>query len=520
MRVWAYDDISPLGPLTETYHTFIQRGTDHGDRWVIYPAQHYFLLALAYGPYILFLMLTGQFSLAGAEFPYGFKDPIAAFRVLAVIARVVSVLMAGGIIVAAYRIGRLFWNGRAGAFAALCLLVQYPMVYYSKTACLEIPYLFWTSWALVMAAEISAHGLTRKRVAALAALAACAVATKDQAAGMFLLLPVFLWVLWRRQRQQFPDRWWKLGIVFVTCAGLTYAVGSGLAFDPTRYFRHLQWTLTAHRPETMEFLTWNPPEAHHGAGIAAVGSIALWSAGSVVRVLGILPAGLSILGLYLRIRSGCRSVWLAAAAASYWWAFLVPTAFTMGYVFQRYLIPVNFIAALFAGYGLARVVSRLSERRWAASILIALALGPSLWVSLDLLTHLWHDSRYEAERWFSRNAAGGDRVAPAHSVNALPRLPRSLKITQIPPGPAALKYLESSRPEFVTVIPDWTTSPGMLHSRMYPRELFAKLADGSLGYSQVANFDCGFGGGLPLLDYPSVSPPVTIYRRTVAAFEH
>jgi hypothetical protein len=71
----------------------------------------------------------------------------------------------------------------------------------------------------------------------------------------------------------------------------------------------------------------------------------------------------------------------------------------------------------------------------------------------------------------------------------------------------------TQQPEFVSVIPDWSSVPGSAHSRAYPRELFEQLDGGSLGYALAAQFDSGFWSARPLLDYPAVSPPVRIYRR-------
>jgi hypothetical protein len=507
VQPWAYDDLAPLAPLTEAYHTFIKGASD---RWLVYPLQHHFTLAAAYAPYMAWLWLTGGFSFGQADYPYGFREPVTAFRVLTVVARLITLAMAIGLVLGIYRIGALLWDRQAGVFGALATMLQYPLFYYSKTACLEIPYLFWTAWALVIAARIWVYGVTIRRVVILGVLMACAVATKDQAAGMFVFLPAILGAAYVRDRDRLRCRLWQLGGSFFASAAVAYALGSGLALDPERYLNHLDWVLRRHT--TVEWHAWNPPEAYVGPGSTGVARLGRQTAKAAIDVLGPVLAGLSFLGLGIAVRNRERGLWLLAAAAGYWIAFLFPRAHSQGYVFGRYLLPVLVVAALFAGRGLALFVRRT---RWRTLHFVAagLAFFPPAQVSLDLLSHMRHDARYEAEKWLALRLQPGDRIAAAHSLNALPRLPREARVLPIPTGKDALVYLETTSPEFVSVIPDWTSSPGMPYSRAYPRLLFERLADGSLGYTLAASFDCGFWSGPPRLDYPSVSPPVRIYQR-------
>lgn len=513
VRLWAYDDISPLPVLTEIYHTLVERSAD---RWLAYPLQHYFTLGLFYAPYLGWLAMTGEIATPTPSFPYGLRDPLTALRVLTIIARIVSILMAAGIVLAAYRLGKLLWDERTAVFAATATLVQYPFYYYSKTACLDVPYVFWWSWSLVIAIDVLIRGLTTWRTIGLALCAASAAATKDQAAGLFLFLPFFLAVVWRRHRVSSPGKVARFVGLF-TLSGLTaYSLGSGLALDPERYVAHVKFLFFRDTTPGAEFLQWNPPEAKYPRGLQAIPQLVHWTAGQLSRSLGRLLASFSLLGLIAAALRGHRSLWLVASVGGYWLAFIV--YLSHGYRFGRYLIPVSFVLGIFGAFGLTLLAQLHWPARWLRAVppaVAGLAFLLPAHRSVDLLRHLRHDSRYDAERWFAKNAVPGDRVAALHSVNALPRLPREITIVTPPTGDAGSHYVYAFKPEFVTVIPDWTSSLGMPHSRMYPRELFAKLEDGSLGYAQVASFDCGFSGGLPLLDYPSVSPPVTIYRRIV-----
>ena len=89
-------------------------------------------------------------------------------------------------------------------------------------------------------------------------------------------------------------------------------------------------------------------------------------------------------------------------------------------------------------------------------------------------------------------------------------------MSQAEPGRAILAHLAESGPEYLLLIPDWTSAPGADHSGECPAAVRAALSGGSQGYRQVAVFSTP---GLlpaalrPRLDHPSVSPPVTIFAR-------
>ncbi len=504
VRVWAYDDLSPLPALTEVYHTFVRPAPD---RWLAYPPLHHYLLVAAYAPYLGWLALTGQFAHPSPVFPYGLKDPVTAFRRLALIARLVSILMAGGIVVAVYRIGVRVWDRGPALWSSLIVLTAYPMFYYSKTACLEVPYLFWVSLATLVYARILSDGPDVRRMAFLGVFAALASATKDQAAALFLLLPIPLALEHWRSRRREGGRW-QAAAALVAAGGFTYAFASGMVFDLERYVAHVRWILRREGMLSEQFVSWYPESIWFSPTFAGM----IRKVGALVdaqtRFLGpLLIAGASM-ALIQTARREPAKLWLAFPALSYLVTFLM----AIGHFQLRYGMPVMLFFALFAGRGLAWLRQRLRTGP-AFGLTALIVFAWPVHSSARLLSEMLHDTRLEAERWLRAQAAPGDRVAAAHEINALPRLPRGVVILRLPPGPAALIHLRAKQPEFVSVIPDWSSEPGTVRSRAYPRELFERLDDGSLGYRLAADFDSGFWPARPLLDYPAVSPPVRIYRR-------
>src|SRR4051794_17453916 len=93
----ATDEILPLEGLAEMHSTFI---VSKPDRNYGYPWFHYFETAVVQAPYLAYAKLTGALSSPSPEFPFGFRDPVKALRWLTWLGRLLSVLMAAGIVVA------------------------------------------------------------------------------------------------------------------------------------------------------------------------------------------------------------------------------------------------------------------------------------------------------------------------------------------------------------------------------------------------------------------------------------
>jgi hypothetical protein len=79
------------------------------------------------------------------------------------------------------------------------------------------------------------------------------------------------------------------------------------------------------------------------------------------------------------------------------------------------------------------------------------------------------------------------------------------------------KRWAKSPPEFVIVIPDWTSTPDMERSSDCPPEIFRELVDGTADYGLAEYIPArGLFSGIlarPRLDSQSVSPPVRIFER-------
>jgi hypothetical protein len=149
-------------------------------------------------------------------------------------------------------------------------------------------------------------------------------------------------------------------------------------------------------------------------------------------------------------------------------------------------------------------------------------------IGVDLTYAQVRDTRYTAGRWLAAHAQSGDNVEYFGVKDTMPPMAASIKSRRIMGrerwagefghGPAVLEYLAARGPEFLVVIPDWTSPPGMERSADCPPEVFDALLEGRVGYRLVAYFPTP--SLLPAamrrepLDNPSVAPPVRIFART------
>lgn len=492
---WAYDDLSPLPALTETYHTFVHDTPDH---WVAYPLLHYLTLALVYSPYLAWLFATGQWRQPSAVYPYGFADPVTALQVLTVIARLVSIAMAAGIVAIAYRAASMLWDRRTGLIAAAVVFAPYPMFYYSKTANLEIPYLFWSALGILAFIAMMVKGPSAVRAGWLGACAGLAAAAKDQAAGLFLLTPLYFLPWNRKLWPAVKPVWRSLALAFVVAGAVTYALGSGAALGPRRYFDHLHFLFIGDKANA-------PFNDLYPATLAGILALLARIPVTIAWWFGPLLAVACVFGLIKtnrRIAAG-----LLLPAAGYTVIFLLP----LHYFKARHTLPVEFILGLFAAHGIALLL-RNATPRWTAAAVVATLAWP-LFLSGDLIYQMTNDSRNEAGKWLAANMTPRSRIADCGGLRKMPHLRADVQIIELRDGAAAFDDLQRFKPEYVEVTPDWTGRDGFEFSRACPQSLYNRLASGDLGYRLSASFKTPSLVKRQMMDYPTVNPQVFIYRR-------
>jgi dolichyl-phosphate-mannose-protein mannosyltransferase len=378
--------------------------------------------------------------------------------------RLLSLAFALGTLLAVYRCGREAEGEWAGVLAAAVLGLSVPFVYYAKMANLDLPYLFW--FALSLAFFLRA--LREARPADFAAFglsAAFAVATKDQAFALYVFtVPVLVWEIQERRRGDgaggslLADR-----RLLLLAAGLAaYLLLSGLAFDPAGWTDHVRLIVG---PASTSFRMF-------GAGAGGRLELLWQTARHLLFVMGgpALAAAGAGLVLALGDRSRHRPL-LATLAAPV--SYVVFFLLVVLYVYDRFLLPVALVLALFAGLALARLAR---GGGWPARAVVAavIAYGLARSVSVDLL--LAADSRTVVEAWLRHEVGDGPLVAAVGPLEYLPRLD-GLRWRRL--GPSVQRLIQV-RPDVVIVNADYARRAD---DGTGEKAFYDALDDGSLGYA-------------------------------------
>jgi Dolichyl-phosphate-mannose-protein mannosyltransferase len=481
---WAIDSIAPIGPLS-----YAERMLYGGQWWSKYPPLHFTILALAYAPYVAFLALTGGIEAGVGHYPYGLGKPEISLPLFVLMARTVSAVMGAGAAAVAYTVASEVARTRVAGLVAGILFAASPLtVYYAHTANLDMPYMFWSSLALLCLVR-AARGGGRRTYVLLGAFTAAAIATKDQAYGLFLLMPVPLVWLRLRDRGWRPLRDGRL-LAGLAAALVVYLLAANVLIDPRGWLAHVRFiTGEGSRPYQMF------PRSL--AGTAALcretGHLVLQACGIGTVVLGGagVPWGLR--------RRPLAAALLVLAAGSYLLTFLG----AIFYVLPRFVLPIVFVLAIFAGIGAAWAWERWpGPPRLVLLGLIAYAAGTGAVMNLGLL----RDTRYAAEEWMAYNLPSGTMVGLDGPAAYLPRLPpgvRSVKVEMTSQGPVA-----RPRPEFLVLSDAYYRR----YLRREPlRAMVERLLAGELDYAPVATFYDAHPRVTGMI--PGLSPRIVILRR-------
>jgi dolichyl-phosphate-mannose-protein mannosyltransferase len=442
---WAPDELTPAAVLEGLGQRF-------ANGWhAKYPPFHHAVLAAAYAPWL-------------SRAPDARRHHLL-FRA----GRVVSVLMAAGVVVLVYLCGRELFDHLPALFAALVAGLSAPFSYYAKLANLEAPYLFWFSAALLAYLRLL-QGHRLRHYVAFAACAAAAIATKDQAYGLFVFTaPFMIWALHRHRRSTGAPRsvWATLGDGRLLAAALTAAFGlmvlDNIWLNPGGFAAHVDLIMGSASRDFRMF-------ERSPAGLAA---LAAASVRALVFTLGWPAAGAAATGLVLALARRRENRLLLAAlvpALSYWLGFVAVVL----YLYDRFVLPIAVVLALFAGKALSTALARRGSAvlpiTAAAAVLAASGLRA---LSVDVL--LARDSRYAVEDWLRRHAPPPAVVALVGPLEYLPRVD-GLRWRRLGPS---LDRLRGVDPDVVVVNADFARRAADGGS---DAELYHALAGGQAGY--------------------------------------
>lgn len=478
---WDVDGIAPLQPLVAAKRMLVDDWWNSG-YYNKFPMGHFFVLMAAYAPYLGWLWLTGGLANPTEVYPFGFADPETALTVLSLIARSIAALMGVGIVVLVYLTARRLAGRRAALFAGLTVAFSPAFIFYAHTGNVDTPSLFWSALGLYAFGRLVAGECALGTYVLLGAATGMAAATKEQALGLFLLVPLSVLVL--HAGHQGVQGW--PGWAAVRAAGdrkllaglaaslVVFAAATHLVFNWDGNMLRLQWRLFHVHPT---YGTDYPRNIRFDDPVEGLGQIAT-STLDVMNPVLFAAAIAGVVVLPLRHRWARH---LAVPLASY---VLLVVAMLDSFR-ARFVMPAALVLALFAGAALAQVWEAAMRRSRALAVPFALLGIYAFAYGAEVDYLLLRDARYDAEAWLDRAAPPGATVeayaAPVYS----PRFPPDVEVAYRELTAEDLQGLAARAPDYLVL-------SSVHYSRAVPgteeAALLERLLRGDFGYRPVRVF--------------------------------
>lgn len=440
-NLWAQDELEPIDVLIG-----LREGFSSG--WHMkYPPLHVYFLAVLYLPTLGFVesgLLESGEPAVGMTF-------VAMNRAL-------TVVMSLGTTALVYVCGRTVTSRRGAVLGALVWILVLPLTYYAKLANLDVPYTFWFALSLIGYVRGATRGAVRDFVL-FGASAAAAVATKDQAYGLYLLPALHL--AWTRYRTlaAAPDG----SALARTLRDRALLSGSAAAVAVFALAHNLPFNWTGFKDHVAIITGGASADYRQVESLSAGGQLWLlrrtieqmaWS----MSVPGLLVACAGAIAA-IRRRTGERQLlMLLVPAISYYLTFIA----VVGYVYDRFLLPVCAILAIFAGQWIDRIW-RVPGARWKTAAVVALFVYMT-WRTASIDVLMAADRRYEAEAWMRANLPPGALVGVLEWRQMLPDL-GGFRVLTLPNPPDAA---DRARPDTLVVSAGYPKRyPGRDEARWY-----------------------------------------------------
>jgi hypothetical protein len=434
---WDNDGVAPRDFLPGLLASFSP------GRFYTYPPVHLAILAVVTLPIPSVALLRAP-SLAIADI-VGEVTRVPYMTAMASVARLVALAMSLGVVLfiarlaeelRAHELGLRPETARddrrvrtAGYAAAAFVGVNASLAYYAHTSNLDVPYLFWATWSLLLLARAIARSEPRllRRAFAFAALA---LGTKDQAYAVFLLsVPITLgvWLVGAARAGTDTRRIWREAAIAVGLATAILLVVEGALVNPTGFRARLAFLTGSASQDYVEYSNdWS-------------GRLQILVDGARTFHLHypalLTPAiGIGLVRALLGARR--RTCQLALALLP----LLVAVSFTVTFNWSarrtdpRFFLPQAVVLAVYGGLGIDWLVTaprRLLRIAGQAAASIAFAKAAFVCISVD--ANLLGDPRYEAEAWLRAHALPEDTIE-TYGLNVyLPRMTSIARVVRVGP---------------------------------------------------------------------------------------
>jgi hypothetical protein len=271
----------------------------------------------------------------------------------------------------------------------------------------------------------------------LALFAALAVTTKDQAYGLYVLLPLPILL------QRWPGARWRA----LLSRDVAVAIVTGLAVFALVH--NLAFNLDGFRAHVATMLASGQAFRAFEGNLSGQLELLRSAAANLAFCLGLPATLLAGLGVAVAWRARERPLLgLLAPALSYHLTFVAVVL----YCYDRFTLPWAVIACLFAARALLFGFARGGLLHAAAALALALCVGLGLARGLALDLHMTRDGRQDVEAWLAERVRPGDVVGQAAPSLFMPRLrAEGLRVA----GPD-VEELERSQARFLLANPAWS----------------------------------------------------------------
>ncbi|MBX3210782.1 MAG: hypothetical protein KF850_01980 [Labilithrix sp.] len=449
---WDNDGVAPRDFLPGLAATFTP------GQFYTYPPVHLALLAVLTLPVVLVAAVQApSFALLDLV---GEILKVPYMTAIAYVARSVSLAMSLGIVLFLARIAeelRAYELGiaapseggggfsdarvrRAGWCAASFAGVNASLTYYAHTTNLDVPYLFWGTWALLDFARAVARREPRRLRRALV-LAVLAVGTKDQAYGMFLLaLPAAfaLWIArddWARGHRR---RVVREAAIAASVAVALFVLVDGVVLNPSGFAARVRFLTGSASQDFVEYTRdWSGRlgilvdgarlfHLQYPTLLAPLIAIGFVHAVVTARRTPAARRGaalvLALLPLFVAI----------SFTATFNWSSLRTDA--------RFLMPQALVLAVYGGRALdALAFETRGVLRFVGRAVVGVDLAVALYACVAVDVNLLYDPRYDAEAWLRSHVEPGETIE-TYGLNVyLPRFPEHARVIRVGPEPAAAR---------------------------------------------------------------------------------
>jgi len=489
-RGWAPDEILPSRVLEGMGQYFSNNWVDK------YPPFHFYLLSLLYLP----LVILQKIKLVDVSH-------LSTYTFLFYLGRCLSLAMAAGAVYLIYRCGLEIYDKRSSLFAALITALIAPFVFHAKIANVDIPYTFWFLWSVFFFIRIlKTH--QAKYYLFFSLTAVCAIGTKDQAYGLYVLPPLLIVIShWLKKRKSGEPRPF-VGALFnnKNLLALGAALGGFLVihnifFNAEGLLNHVR--LIGGRMSSDYRMFENTLAGHFRLLWETLGQIRFCLGWPLFVVCG---AGL-VYSLVPK-KKNFLLLSLTAFAISYYLFYIN----IILYNYDRFNIPLCIVLAFFGGKALSDALGAPASLFKAKRACLVIVFGYSILYAASVDILMAKDSRYHVEKWMKAHIPKAAVIGVPGLIEYVPRL-ESFAWTALKPSLPAFE--KGKKPDYVLFSTDYSRSfaentPGYL--------FFAQFFRDSENYKLVFRYKTPLGW-LPLrsrnimTNINTINPEIRIFQK-------